>query len=83
MPEDSLYVLKLRHDRPAWRVTLEELRCGGHWEFASLELCLSFIAQQHAVAPLAEQSREDDRIDPLLETGKRRKAKAVSLEVLE
>ena len=63
---ESLYVLKLRHDRPAWRVTLEELRGQHHWEFASLEACLSFIAQQHAVTlegaeanPLKLQSRED------------------------
>ena len=63
---ERLYVLKLRHDRPEWRVTLEELRRGEHWEFASLEACLSFIAQQHAVTlggaeanPLEPQSRED------------------------
>ena len=46
---EALYVLKLRHDRPASRVTLEELRGAHHWEFASLETCLNFIAQQHAV----------------------------------
>lgn len=46
---EALYVLKLRHDRSAWRVTLEELRRGEHWEFASLEMCLNFIAHQHAV----------------------------------
>ena len=63
MPEDSLYVLKLRHDRPESRVTLEELRGSQRWEFASLEACLSFIAERHAVTLEGQSnavSREDD-----------------------
>lgn len=56
MSEDSLYVLKVRHDRPASRVTLEELRRGQRWEFASLEACLSFIGQRHAVTVFEAQS---------------------------
>lgn len=61
---EALYVLKLRHDRPASRVTLEELRGSQHWEFASLEACLSFIARQHADAlgeqPQVTLSRADE-----------------------
>ena len=52
---EALYVLKVRHDRPERRVTLEELRGQQRWEFASLEACLSFISQQHAVALEEEQ----------------------------
>ena len=57
---EALYVLKVRHDRPAWRVTLEELRGSQHWEFASLEACLNFIAGRHAVALEGEPSRGDE-----------------------
>ena len=72
MPEESLYVLKLRHDRPASRVTLEELRHQQRWEFASLEACLSFISQRHAVTATLEgqssalsQGDEIEKGDPL------------------
>ena len=57
---EALYVLKVRHDRPAWRVTLEELRGSQRWEFASLEACLNFIAGRHAVTLEGEPSRGDD-----------------------
>lgn len=57
---EALYVLKLRHDRPEWRVTLEELRGQKSWEFASLEACLNFIAQQHAVT-LGRASPSEDQ----------------------
>ena len=54
---EALYVLKVRHDRPAWRVTLEELRGSQRWEFASLEACLNFIAGQHAETVALEEEQ--------------------------
>ena len=57
---EALYVLKLRTDRPTGRVTLEELRGQHHWEFASLEACLNFIAQQHAVTLGSASLPEDE-----------------------
>ena len=59
---EALYVLKLRADRPAWRVTLEELRGQQRWECASLEACLNFIAERHAVTLEKEPSSRGDEM---------------------
>jgi hypothetical protein len=61
MLEEALYVLKLRRDRPQWRATLEDVRQHAHWEFASLEACLIFIAERHATPGSSlESSLSDD-----------------------
>lgn len=54
MPEDALYLLKLKRDRPGissaqWRVTLEDVRDHGRWNFASLEACFAFLSERCAV----------------------------------
>jgi hypothetical protein len=59
MSEDALYLLKLRRDRPGrssaqWRVTLENVRDHGRWNFASLEACFAFLSERCAISTSSE-----------------------------